>query len=109
MAYIYLAIAIFAEVAATSALKASEEFTKIVPIIIIIVGYGVAFYFMTLVLRTIPLGITYAVWSGLGIVLVAIAGAVLYKQIPDTPAIIGMGLIIVGVAVINIFSKTVGH
>ncbi len=109
MAYIYLAIAILAEVAATSALKASDEFTKIIPILIIIVGYGAAFYFMTLVLRTIPLGITYAVWSGLGIVLIAIAGAILYKQIPDTPAIIGMRLIIAGVAVINIFSKTVGR
>ena len=109
MAYIYLTIAILAEVAATSALKASEEFTKIVPIIIIVVGYGIAFYFMTLVLKTIPLGITYAVWSGLGIVLIAIAGAVLYKQIPDTPAIIGMGLIVTGVAVINIFSKTLNH
>ena len=109
MAYLYLAIAIVAEVTATSALKASDEFTKIIPVLIIIVGYGIAFYFMTLVLRTIPIGITYAVWSGLGIVLVAIVGAVLYKQIPDTPAIIGMGLIITGVAVINIFSKTVSH
>ena len=109
MAYLYLAIAIIAEVTATSALKASDEFTKIIPVLIIIVGYGIAFYFMTLVLRTIPIGITYAVWSGLGIVLVAIVGAVLYKQIPDTPAIIGMGLIITGVAVINIFSKTVSH
>ncbi|GBD93254.1 multidrug transporter EmrE [bacterium BMS3Abin05] len=109
MAYLYLAIAIIAEVTATSALKASDEFTKIIPVLIIITGYGIAFYFMTLVLRTIPIGITYAVWSGLGIVLVAIVGAVLYKQIPDTPAIIGMGLIITGVAVINIFSKTVSH
>jgi len=109
MAYVYLAIAILAEVAATSALKASDEFTKIIPILIIVVGYGAAFYFMTLVLRTIPLGITYAVWSGLGIVLIAIVGAVLYKQIPDTPAIIGMGLIITGVAVIDIFSKTVSR
>ena len=109
MAYLYLAIAIVAEVTATSALKASDEFTKIIPVLIIITGYGIAFYFMTLVLRTIPIGITYAVWSGLGIVLVAIVGAVLYKQIPDTPAIIGMGLIITGVAVINIFSKTVSH
>jgi small multidrug resistance pump len=109
MAYLYLSIAILAEVAATSALKASEEFTKVIPILIIIVGYGVAFYCMTLVLRTIPIGVTYAVWSGLGIVLVALVGAVLYKQIPDTPAIIGMVFIITGVAVINIFSKTVSH
>ena len=109
MAYIYLAIAIIAEVAATSALKASVEFTKLIPSIIVVVGYGLAFYFMTLVLRTIPIGITYAIWSGLGIVLVTIAGIMLYKQIPDLPAIIGMGLIVSGVVVIHIFSKTVSH
>ncbi len=109
MAYLYLAIAIVAEVIATSALKASEEFTKLYPSLIVVIGYGVAFYFMTLVLRTIPIGITYAVWSGLGIVLVAIIGIVLYKEIPDIPAIIGMGLIISGVLVIHIFSGSVKH
>lgn len=109
MAYIYLAIAIVAEVAATSALKASEEFTRLIPSLIVIVGYAIAFYLLTLVLRTIPVGITYAVWAGAGIVLVAIAGAVLYKQIPDTPALIGIGLIVAGVVVINAFSKTIGH
>jgi small multidrug resistance pump len=109
MAYVYLAVAIIAEVAATSALKASAEFTKLVPSIIVVAGYGIAFYFMTLVLRTIPIGITYAVWSGLGIVLVTIVGIFLYKQIPDTPAIIGMTLIVSGVAVIHIFSKTISH
>ena len=81
MAYIFLAVAIVAEVTATSALKASEEFTRLWPSMIVIVGYGVAFYCLTLVLRTIPVGITYAIWSGLGIVLVAIAGAILYIQI----------------------------
>ncbi len=109
MAYLYLAIAIVAEVAATSALKASAEFTKLLPSLIVVVGYGVAFYFMTLVLRTIPVGITYAIWAGLGIVLVAIAGALLYKQAPDIPALIGMGLIVAGVVVIHVFSKTVSH
>ncbi|MCF6281869.1 MAG: multidrug efflux SMR transporter [Candidatus Polarisedimenticolaceae bacterium] len=109
MAYIYLAIAIIAEVVATSALKASAEFTKLYPSLLVVAGYCVAFYFMTLVLRTIPIGITYAVWSGVGIVLIAIVGALLYKQIPDTPAIIGMGLIISGVVVIHVFSKTVSH
>ena len=109
MTYLYLAIAIIAEVAATSALKASEEFTRLVPGIIVIVGYGVAFYFMTLVLRVIPIGITYAIWSGLGIVLVAIVSFFLYKQTPDIPAIIGMGLIVSGVIVINVFSKTISH
>ncbi|RKZ99874.1 MAG: QacE family quaternary ammonium compound efflux SMR transporter [Gammaproteobacteria bacterium] len=109
MAYIYLAIAIIAEVVATSALKASAEFTKLYPSLLVVAGYCVAFYFMTLVLRTIPIGITYAVWSGVGIVLIAIVGALLYKQIPDIPAIIGMGLIISGVVVIHVFSKTVNH
>ena len=109
MAYLYLGIAILAEVIGTSALKASREFTNSVPGLIVVVGYGAAFYFMTLALRSIPIGITYAVWSGIGIVLIAIAGAFLYKEIPDLPAIIGMGLIISGVAVIHVFSKTVGH
>lgn len=109
MAYSYLAIAIIAEVIATSALKASEEFTKVVPSIIVIIGYGAAFYFLTHVLKTIPVGVTYAIWSGLGIVLVTIAGIILYKQIPDLPAVLGMGLIVAGVVVINVFSKTVGH
>lgn len=109
MAYLYLSIAILAEVAATSALKASAEFTRLIPSLIVVTGYFVAFYFMALVLRTIPVGITYAIWSGLGILLVAVAGAFLYKQIPDTPAVIGMALIIAGVVVINVFSKTVIH
>lgn len=109
MAYLYLALAILAEMVATSALKASEEFTKLVPSTIVLIGYGVAFCFMTLVLRTIPIGITYAVWSGIGIVLIAIVGAIFYKEIPDLPAIIGMGLIVSGVIVIHLFSKTVSH
>jgi small multidrug resistance pump len=109
MAYLYLAVAIIAEVAATSALKASEEFTKLIPSLIVVVGYAVAFYFMTLVLRTIPVGITYAIWAGLGIVLIAIVGTVVYKEIPDIPAVIGMALIVSGVVIINMFSKTVSH
>ncbi len=109
MTYLYLALAILAEVAATSALKASEEFTKIIPTMIVFVGYGIAFYCMTLVFRVLPIGITYAIWSGLGIVLVAIVGFIFYKQTLDIPAIIGMGLIISGVIVINVFSKAVNH
>ena len=109
MGYLYLAIAIIAEVAATSALKASEEFTKLIPSLIVVIGYGVAFYLLTLVLRTIPLGIAYALWAGVGIILVALLGAILYKQIPDLPAAIGIVLIVGGVVVINVFSKTVGH
>ncbi|MBW1749504.1 MAG: multidrug efflux SMR transporter [Deltaproteobacteria bacterium] len=109
MPYVYLALAIVAEVAATSALKASAEFSKLVPSLIVLVGYGVAFYLLTLVLRTVPVGIAYAVWAGLGVVLVAIAGAILYKQIPDVAAVIGMGLIVAGVVIINVFSKTSVH
>jgi len=109
MTYLLLAIAIIAEVAATSALKASEEFTRLVPSMIVIVGYGIAFYLLTLVLRVMPIGITYAVWSGVGIVLVAVVGFFLYRQTPDIPAIIGMGLIISGVVVIHVFSRTISH
>ena len=109
MAYFYLAIAIVAEVAATTALKASAEFTRLVPSLIVIVGYGVAFYLLTLVLRSIPVGITYALWAGLGIVLVAIVGAIIFKEVPDVPAVIGMGLIVAGVVVLNVFSKTTGY
>ncbi|MEK6236705.1 MAG: SMR family transporter, partial [Planctomycetales bacterium] len=83
MTYLYLAIAIVAEVAATSALKASEEFTMPIPSAIVVFGYGVAFYLLTLVLRTMPVGITYALWSGLGVVLVTLVAAVWYKQTPD--------------------------
>ena len=103
MSFVYLAVAIIAEVAATTALKASEEFTKLVPSLVVIVGYGVAFYMLALVLRTIPVGIAYALWAGLGIVLVALLGAIIFKQMPDLPAVIGMALIVSGVAVINLF------
>ncbi len=109
MSYSYLAIAIIAEVIATSALKASDEFTRFVPSLIVVIGYGAAFYLLTQVLKSIPIGITYAIWSGVGIVLVTISGIVFYKQIPDFPAVLGMGLIVIGVIVINLFSKTVGH
>lgn len=109
MSYLYLAIAIIAEVIATSALKASEEFTKLYPSLLVIAGYSISFYFLTLVIKTIPLGVTYAIWSGIGIVLVAIIGGIFYKQIPDLPAIIGMSLIILGVIIIHIFSKTINR
>ena len=108
MVYWYLAIAILTEVAATSALKASAEFTRLVPSLIVVGGYSVSFYFMTLVLRTLPVGITYAVWSGVGIVLVALMGALIYKQIPNIAEVIGMGLIILGVIVIHLFSRDIG-
>lgn len=108
MINIYLLIAIVAEVIATSALKASNGFTNALPTAIVVLGYGAAFYFLSLTLRTMPVGIAYAIWSGLGIVLISIVGWVLYKQALDMPALIGMGLIIAGVIVINAFSQ-VGH
>lgn len=109
MGYWYLAIAIIAEVIATSALKASGEFTNLVPSIIVVTGYAIAFYFLALVLRTVPVGVAYAIWSGMGIVLITIVAAIIFKQIPDVPALIGMALIISGVVVINAFSKTVSN
>jgi len=109
MAYFYLAGAIFFEVIATSTLQASAQFTKLFPSAIVAVAYVIAFYLITLTLKTIPLGVTYAIWSSLGIVLVTIAGMFLYKQIPDIPAIIGMSLIVSGVVVIHLFSNTASH
>jgi len=109
MSYFYLSLAIIAEVVATSALKASAEFTQLVPSVIVVVGYCMAFYFLTIVLRTIPVGIAYAIWSGLGIVLVTLVSLVVYKQVPDLAAIIGMGFIVIGVVVIHGFSSTVVH
>ncbi len=109
MAYLYLALAIITEVIGTSLLKATGEFSKLVPSVIVVVSYLVSFYFLTLVLRTIPVGITYAIWAGVGIVLVAIIAAITYKQVPDLPAIIGMGLIVTGVVIIHLFSKSTGH
>ncbi|MCF6209438.1 MAG: multidrug efflux SMR transporter [Gammaproteobacteria bacterium] len=109
MVYLYLTLAIIAEVAATSALKASKEFTVLGPSIVVVVGYGIAFYLLALVLRTMPVGVTYAIWSGLGIVLVTIVSIFLYGQIPDRPAILGMALIIAGVVIINVFSTTTSH
>jgi len=108
MTYIYLLCAIVAEVIATSALKAADGFTNALPSMIVAIGYGAAFYFLSLTLRTMPVGIAYAIWSGLGIVLISIVGWVIYKQALDVPALVGMGLIIAGVIVINAFSR-VGH
>ncbi|HZH16088.1 MAG TPA: multidrug efflux SMR transporter [Archangium sp.] len=108
-AYVYLAIAILAEVIATSSLKATAEFTRPWPSLLVIAGYGIAFYCLTLSLRVIPVGIAYALWSGLGIVLVATAGYLLYQQKLDAPAILGMAMILGGCLVINLFSKSSAH
>lgn len=107
--WLAIAIAIAAEVTATTALKASNEFTRLWPSLIVVAGYGTAFYFMTISMRVLPVGIMYAIWSGSGMILISILGWLVYRQSLDAPAMIGMGLIITGVIVINVFSKTVGH
>jgi small multidrug resistance pump len=108
-AYLQLAIAIIGEVIATSALKASEDFTKLIPSIFVVIGYGVAFYFLSLTLKVIPVGIAYAVWAGVGIVLVSVIGWVLFGQKLDLMAIVGLALIVAGVLVVNLLSKSAGH
>lgn len=107
--WLVLVIAIIAEVIGTSALKSSEGFTKLVPSAIVVVGYGIAFYFLSVVMKTIPVGVAYAVWSGLGIVLIAAAAWILHGQKLDAWAFVGMGLIVSGVAVLNLLSKTSAH
>ncbi|XGV97769.1 MAG: multidrug efflux SMR transporter [Leptolyngbya sp. BL-A-14] len=107
--YAYLLLAILSEVIGTSALKATVSFTKLVPSLVVLVGYSFAFYFLSLSLRTISIGVAYAIWSGLGIVLVAIFGWLFYRQTIDQAGLIGMGLIIAGVAVLQLYSKTVPH
>ena len=102
----YLAVAILAEVIATSALKASEGFSRLVPSLVVVAGYGIAFFCLSLTLRTIPVGIVYAIWSGVGIVLIALTGYFVFGQVLDAPALIGMGLIVAGVLVINLFSRS---
>lgn len=109
MHYVTLSLAILFEVIATSMLKATDGFSRIGLTLAMFACYLCSFYFLTLTIRLMPIGIVYAIWAGLGIVLVAIAGAVLYKEMLDMPAIIGMAFIIGGVAIINIFSKTVAH
>ena len=105
MGYWYLAIAIVAEVLATSALKESQGFSKLLPTLLVMSGYGASFYFLSLVLQTIPIGVAYALWAGLGIVLITIVGAVVFGQKMDLAAILGIALIISGVVVLRLFSS----
>ncbi|RPH01220.1 MAG: multidrug efflux SMR transporter [Amoebophilaceae bacterium TMED152] len=107
MKWFYLLIAILTEVIATSALKESENFSKIIPSIIVIIGYSLAFFFMSLTMREMSLGITYAIWSGMGIFLIALIGYLRYDQVLDTPGLIGISLIIIGIIILRIFSKSV--
>ncbi len=109
MNWLYLVLAIVCEVVATSALKATEGFTRWQPSALVVAGYGLAFFFLSLTLRSIPVGIAYAIWAGAGVVLVSIAGWLLYQQALDLAALLGIGLIVAGVLVINLFSKVVVH
>jgi len=107
--WLFLALAIIAEVVGTSALKSSEGFTRLGPTTVVVIGYVVAFYFLALAIKVIPVGIAYAVWAGLGIVLISLIGWLVFQQKLDTPAVLGMGLILSGVLVINLFSGTASH
>ena len=104
--WLFLGIAIVAEVTATSALKASEGFSRLWPSAVVVLGYGAAFYFLSLTLRTVPVGVAYAIWSGLGVVLVALLSWWLFGQKLDLAALLGMGLIVAGVLVMNLFSSS---
>ncbi|TRW96334.1 multidrug efflux SMR transporter [Paracoccus sp. M683] len=109
MTYATLFTAITLEVIGTSFLQRSEQFTRLGPTLIMALSYAASFYFLSLVLRTMPLGIAYAIWSGLGIVLVSLIGLVLFGQKLDLAAVIGLGLIVAGVVVVNLFSNSVTH
>ncbi|HAO25046.1 MULTISPECIES: SMR family transporter [unclassified Methylophaga] len=107
--WLLLSIAIIAEVFGTSFLKASEGFTRFWPSIAVILGYSVAFYFLALSLKVIPVGIAYAIWAGIGVVLIALIGWIVFGQKLDTAAIIGISMILVGVVVLNVFSNSITH
>jgi small multidrug resistance pump len=107
--YAYLAISIIAEVVATSALKASEGFARLWPSATVVIGYAISFYFLSLTLKVLPVGIVYAIWSGVGIVLISAIGWVLYGQKLDAAALAGMCLIVAGVLIVNLLSRSTGH
>ena len=107
MHYIYLVIAIIGEVIATSALKAADGFTNLWPSVVVVIGYATALFFLSLTIRTMPVGIAYAIWAGVGTVFIVIAGYVMYQQVLDWPALIGIALIVLGVVVINLLSTSV--
>ena len=107
--YLYLAIAIAAEVVATTSMKAIDGFNKPLPLLLVVGGYGIAFWMLSLVMKSIPVGVTYAIWSGLGIVLISIASLLLYDQKLDLAALLGIGLILAGIVVINLFSSAASH
>lgn len=107
--YVLLVLAILAETAGTTALQASQQFTKVWPSVLVVVAYGVSFYLLALTLKYLPVGVVYAVWAGLGIVFIAAIGYVVFGQKLDLPAVIGTALIISGIVVIQLFSRTAPH
>ncbi|WP_147105390.1 multidrug efflux SMR transporter [Tateyamaria sp. syn59] len=107
--YIYLIVAVAAETIGTTALQASSQFTRVGPTVLVVVAYGFAFYFLGIALKYIPVGIAYALWSGLGIVLIALIGFAIFGQRLDMPAVLGLAMIIGGIVVIQLFSKTATH
>ena len=109
MTWFLLILAIVCEVIATSALKSAAGFTRLGPSVIVVVGYGVAFYCLSEVVKTLPLGVTYAIWSGVGVALIAVVGWLVFDQKLDAAALLGFGFIVTGVVIINVFSKTVSH
>lgn len=109
MHYVYLALAIIGEVIAINALKASGEFTKLIPVAVGIIGYICTFYFLVLALRVIPIGIAYAIWAGVGIIIIAAAAYFIHEQALDYAAIIGISLIVLGVVVIQLFSTSISN
>ncbi|SDC87360.1 DMT family transporter [Ruegeria marina] len=107
--YIYLVLAVAAETVGTTALQASHQFTRLVPSILVVVGYGLAFFLMAQALRVMPVGVVYAIWSGLGIVFIAAIGYFVFKQKLDLPALLGLAMIVGGIVVIHLFSSTSTH
>ncbi|HBG97232.1 MAG: QacE family quaternary ammonium compound efflux SMR transporter [Rhodobacteraceae bacterium] len=108
-AYLFLILAILAETIGTTALQASQQFTRLGPSILVVIGYGISFYLLALALKAIPVGVAYAIWSGLGIVFIAIIGLLVFGQRLDAAALGGMGLILAGILVIHLFSNTAPH
>ena len=107
--YIYLVLAIIAETIGTTALQASQQFTKFWPSVLVVVAYAISFYLLAFALKFMPVGIVYAIWSGLGIVLIAAIGYIVFGQKLDWPALLGLAMIVSGILVIHLFSQTAGH
>ena len=108
-AYLILALAVLAETIGTSALQASQQFTRLWPSVLVVLAYAVSFYLLSMTLKVMPVGVVYALWSGLGIILIAIIGFTVFSQRLDLPALLGLGLIIAGITVIHLFSNTTQH